>query len=403
MYFIAAPSPLLNECDARVCHKPLRLWYNHATMEPTNARLTHLPFAVVDTPLTDYALDNLVDGLALLDADDRVALWNARAAALVRLAAVELLGISSDALLARVSAQSTQPADVRVRLSAAATALDEKPVEFAIARGAHEGTTLTARFFPVRDENGTRIGTGLVLRDVTREREADAMKAQLLSTVSHELRTPLASIKGFATTLLRQDVKWDEATQRDFLRIIEEESDRLTEIIDNLLEMSQIEAGALRVKPEPMQLRALIREIVDNARMRTEAHYFITDLPANLPRVFADARRVRQVLRNLLDNAIKYTKAGAITVTCEVEDAHVLVSIADQGDGIPPALLDKIFERFYQVDGASTRRVGGSGLGLAISRGIIEAHRGKIWAENGHPRGSVFRFTLPLAPVEPTE
>jgi len=223
------------------------------------------------------------------------------------------------------------------------------------------------------------------------------MKSQLLSTVSHELRTPLASIKGFATTLLRQDVKWDDATQRDFLRIIEEESDRLTEIIDNLLEMSQIEAGALRIEKDPMQLRALIRDIVDEMRMRTEAHYFVTDLPALLPRVHADPRRIRQVLRNLLENAIKYTKAGQITITTEVERDQVLISVADQGQGIPAKYLDKIFERFFQVDGASTRRVGGSGLGLAISRGIVEAHAGKIWAENGAPNGSVFRFTLPLA------
>jgi len=371
-------------------------------MEQAEISLSQSPVAVINTYFTMRALDDLVDGLALLDTSNRVALWNPRAVRLVRLHTDELLGVSSNTLLTRIAAQTTQAPEVYAKLTAALAALNENMVELAIA-DADRVTTLTARFFPVRDADGTRIGAGLLLRDVTREREADAMKAQLLSTVSHELRTPLASIKGFATTLLRQDVKWDEATQRDFLRIIEEESDRLTEIIDNLLEMSQIEAGALRVKPEPMQLRTLIREIVNDTRMRTESHYFITDLPANLPRVLADPRRVRQVFRNLLDNAIKYTKGGAITVTCEVEDGHVLVSIADQGDGIPSALLEKIFERFYQVDGASTRRVGGSGLGLAISRGIIQAHHGKIWAENGNPRGTIFRFTLPFAPVESNE
>ncbi|MBI5305576.1 MAG: PAS domain-containing protein [Chloroflexi bacterium] len=356
----------------------------------------------MDPPLHASALEYLVDGLALFDADQRVVLWNRRAAESLRVRANELLGESIQMLIARLAAQTAAPDDTRAQLDAAFASLDGA-VELTIVRSEDATMIFTARFFPVRDATGNHLGAGLLLRDVTREREADAMKSQLLSTVSHELRTPLASIKGFATTLLRQDVKWDEATQRDFLRIIEEESDRLTEIIDNLLEMSQIEAGALRVKKEPTQLRALIRDVVDETRMRTESHYFITDLPAELPRAFADPRRVRQVLRNLLENAIKYTKGGAITITCEVEREHILISVADQGDGIPPVLLDKIFERFYQVDGASTRRVGGSGLGLAISRGIIAAHGGKIWAENTAPRGSVFRFTLPLAPIESNE
>jgi signal transduction histidine kinase len=235
------------------------------------------------------------------------------------------------------------------------------------------------------------------------------MKSQLLSTVSHELRTPLASIKGFATTLLRQDVKWDEATQRDFLRIIEEETDRLAEIIDNLLDMSQIEAGALRIAKEPVQLRQMIREVVDEMRMRTEAHYFVVDLPAELPRVLIDPRRIRQVLHNLIGNAIKYSKGGQITVACEVESdrrgepGRMVVSVADQGEGIQPQFIDKIFERFFQVDGASTRRVGGSGLGLSISRGIVEAHGGKIWVESVVGQGSTFRFTLPLASDEASE
>ncbi len=227
------------------------------------------------------------------------------------------------------------------------------------------------------------------------------MKNQLLSIVSHELRTPLAAIKGFTTTLLRDDVRWDDATQRDFLKIIEEETDRLGELIDNLLDMSQIEAGALRVEKEPLQLRTIIREAKDRAARRTEAHWFVMDLPAELPRVWADPRRVRQVLNNLLENAIKYSPSGGqITITCEVEGDHVVVGVADQGKGIPPEYLDKIFERFFQVDAASTRKTGGSGLGLSIAKGIIEAQGGKIWAESQPGPGTVFRFTLPIVKEE---
>jgi signal transduction histidine kinase len=357
------------------------------------------------TSLIESASRGSPDGLALIDVDQRVIFWNAMAASLLDLSVDTVLGQPSSVVIERVAARSTAPQETRTQLGAALAWRDPaRTIELGIGL-AGEGTAriIAARCFPLRDEIGQDSGAGITWRDITRERTADAMKSQLLSTVSHELRTPLASIKGFATTLLRQDVRWDDATQRDFLRIIEDEADRLTEIIDNLLDMSQIEAGALRIAKEPTQLRQLIREVVDEMRMRTEVHYFAVDLPAELPRVMIDPRRIRQVLTNLIGNAIKYSKKGQIAVGCEVADDHLVVSVADQGEGIPQQYLGKIFERFFQVDGASTRRVGGSGLGLAISRGIIEAHNGKIWVESVEGQGSTFRFTLPLVSDEAGE
>ncbi len=360
----------------------------------------------------DHVLARLADGLVVIDESGHVAFWNVRAEELWHWPAVEMIGRRTDEMIARVAARTADAETASALLDAALTASETGPtVEIEIlpapdqpesARGMNR-QFVAGRVFTIRDAEGTNLGTGILLRDVTRERQADAMKSQLLSTVSHELRTPLASIKGFATTLLRQDVKWDETTTRDFLRIIEEESDRLTEIIDNLLDMSQIEAGALRVDKTPTQLRTLIRDIVDEMRMRTEAHWFVVDLPAELPSVMADPRRVRQVLHNLLENAIKYSKNGQITVTCQVEGDHVVIGVADQGEGIPAEYLDQVFERFFQIDGASTRRVGGSGLGLSISRGIVQAHGGRIWIESVVGQGSTFYFTLPLAPSEAGE
>ena len=358
-----------------------------------------------DSRLGESALRSLVDGLALIDNQGQVAFWNPRAEALLVWTADEMRGLRVNELIERVAARVSAPDTVRAEFATAfLPEAAETTIDIDLLPGAnHSNRILQVHVFPLCDPNGNRLGTGILLRDVTRERESDAMKSQLLSTVSHELRTPLASIKGFATTLLRQDVKWDEATERDFLRIIDDETDRLAEIIDNLLDMSQIEAGALRISKEPTQLRQLIREAVDEMRMRTEAHYFVVDLPAELPRVLIDPRRIRQVLHNLIGNAIKYSKGGQISVACEVEGDHVVVSVSDQGDGIPAQFLDKVFERFFQIDGASTRRVGGSGLGLAISRGIVEAHGGKIWVESAVGQGSTFRFTLPLDTNEATE
>jgi two-component system sensor histidine kinase KdpD len=237
----------------------------------------------------------------------------------------------------------------------------------------------------------------MLLRDITREKELDQMKSQLLSTVSHELRTPLASIKGFATTLLRQDVEWDEGSRREFLSIISEESDRLAELISNLLDMSRIEAGTLRIEIEPIDLHPIIEETATEFQMMTRDHTIQTLLLPVLPPVMADPRRARQVLRNLVENAVKYSpNGGPITISAQVRADHLQVSVADQGIGIEPQQLDHIFDRFYQVDSASTRRVGGSGLGLSICEAIVEAHHGEIWVESQPNLGSTFHFTLPL-------
>ncbi len=368
----------------------------------------------------ESVLYSLADGLVWIDTTAHVAFWNPRAEALLHWPAVEMVGRRAEEMVERVLARVVAPDAGRAQFEQALAApekdrtieLELMPVAVmgdttnAVAPQDSPGNTprfLAARFFSVLAPDGRDMGIGILFRDITRDKQSDANKSQLLSTVSHELRTPLASIKGFATTLLRQDVKWDEATQRDFLRIIEEESDRLTEIIDNLLDMSQIEAGALRIDRAPTQLRTLIREVVDEMRMRTEAHWFVVDLPSDLPPVMADSRRIRQVLHNLLENSIKYAKDGQITVTCEVEGAQMVISVSDQGEGIAPEFQDQVFDRFFQVDGRSTRRAGGSGLGLSISRGIIQAHGGKIWVESAIGRGSTFRFTLPLAPAESGE
>ena len=371
----------------------------------TEAGLASESAIKTDPRLGDSALKSLVDGLVLVDSLGRLAFLNPRAERLLGWTTDDLLGLRLVDMIERLAKGVMDSARARADLlTAFQPEAEETTIDLQLLPApGRNARIIAAHVFPLCDEGGGRLGTGMLLRDITHEREADAMKSQLLSTVSHELRTPLASIKGFATTLLRQDVKWDDATQRDFLRIIEEETDRLAEIIDNLLDMSQIEAGALRIAKEPTQLRQLIREVVDEMRMRTEAHYFFVDLPAELPRVLIDPRRIRQVLHNLIGNAIKYSRGGQISVACEVEADHVVVGVSDQGEGIKPEHIDRNFERFFQVDGASTRRVGGSGLGLSISRGIVEAHGGKIWVESVVGQGSTFRFTLPRAPDEASE
>lgn len=346
--------------------------------------------------LAAAALQNLAEGLLLVNEAGRIALLNRRAQ--------ELLGADADAWLdapasdfyLALAERSSAGAGLALRFENHAQRAAEMP-GFEFALNVPDGKSIEAKWFPITETLPDRGAYGVLWREVTRAQALEQMQNQLLATVSHELRTPLASIKGFATTLLRQDVRWDEATQREFLRIIEEESDRLEELIDNLLDMSQVEAGALRIHPEPLRLRRVVREAVEQAQRRTEAHWFVLDLPEELPRVWADPRRIRQVLSNLLENAVKYSPdGGEISVRCEVDAENVIVSIADHGVGIPQSMRERIFDPFFQVDGSSTRQLGGSGLGLAIVKGIVEAHYGTIWVESGTMEGSVFRFTLPI-------
>ncbi len=353
------------------------------------------------TPATQFellegALRCLADGLAVVDDTQRVAYWNARAEEFFGLKATEWVGADIQEVYRALAALTENGERLYGQFVDAAAHPEKMPaVQFQLVNP--HARAVEAQWFDLQDADRRPQGYGLLFRDVTREKELDQMKNQLLSIVSHELRTPLASIKGFTTTLLRDDVQWDEATQRDFLKIIEEESDRLGELIDNLLDMSQTEAGALRIDREAVQLRNLVREAQERVSRRSDSHWFVVDLPAQLPRVWADPRRVRQVLNNLLENAIKYSpNGGQITVTCEVEGDFVLVSVADQGQGIPQEYFNRVFDRFFQVDSASTRKSGGIGLGLAIAKGIVEAHGGRIWVESAPGQGSVFRFTLPL-------
>lgn len=349
-------------------------------------------FDVTTRELAQDALTSLADGLILVDDAGHIALVNPRAWELFGIVANEWVGRGVGELYELLAKNSAAGEGLTERFERQSGQAMEMPrLEFTLR--VPKERVIEAKWFALHDTGAY----GVLWRDVTQDKEAEQIKNQLLSTVSHELRTPLASIKGFATTLLRQDVKWDDATQREFLRIIEEESNRLEELIDNLLDMSQVEAGALRIHREPVQLRRLVREAVEMAQRTTETHWFVMDLPAELPRVWADPRRLRQVLNNLLENAIKYAPGGGqITVTCEEEGDRVIVGIADQGEGIPREYLDRIFDRFFQVDGASTRKTGGSGLGLAIAKGIIEAHGGTIWAESNAGEGSMFRFSLPI-------
>jgi two-component system, OmpR family, sensor histidine kinase KdpD len=231
----------------------------------------------------------------------------------------------------------------------------------------------------------------------------DVLRAALLSSVSHDLRTPLASIKAAASSLLQEDVQWDDEERRGFARSIEREVDRLDRLVSNLLDMSRIEEGALKPEKDWYSLAELIRDVLGRLQPLLQGRTVHTHVPEDLPPVELDYVQIDQVLTNLIENAVRYTPAESpIDVSVQRDGSQVIISVADRGPGIPPGDLERIFDKFYRVlDGQHTPgRPTGSGLGLAVSKGLVEAHGGRIWAENREGGGAIFTVTLPIGAME---
>ena len=228
------------------------------------------------------------------------------------------------------------------------------------------------------------------LRDLKRQMQ---LQEDFVSTISHELRTPLGFIKGYSTSLLRKDTSWDEETQREFLTIIDEEADRLSLLIENVLESARLQSKTLPLRFQPLRLDAVLRDVI--TRIRSRHKDIDVSMQLNpVPPINADGVRIAQVFDNLFTNSLKYAPNAPIVVLLDKMSEKIVISFIDQGPGIPKESLPLLFERFYRV--RSERSVTGTGLGLYICKQIIEAHRGKIWAESTPGQGTTFFIELPI-------
>jgi two-component system, OmpR family, phosphate regulon sensor histidine kinase PhoR len=236
---------------------------------------------------------------------------------------------------------------------------------------------------------------------VSSERVVEQMKSDFVSTVSHELRTPLTSIYGFAETLMRSDVDFAEPERATFLRYIASESERLIQIVDDLLNVARLEAGTLALAVEPVAVAEAAREAAAAAEPHANGVRFAVDVvPADLV-VSADREKLTQVLANLLDNAVKYSpEGGTITLSARRRSDAVEIVVADEGLGIPRSDQQRIFTKFFRTDRGGPGP-GGTGLGLFLVRGLVAAMGGRIWVESEEGHGSRFTFDLPPADVEP--
>lgn len=368
---------------------------NHAAMAIENATL----YARSDMQLQEQTrrlealIQSMQDGLILEDLQGKVLYANRRLAEWVRLPQASLPGQPVADVMDRLLDQAQDRERVATAVAAALAGDNGQRVEFAL--DTDEGRRyLRLKLFAVTDSHSTPIGRGRIVQDITQRHELDRMKSSLISTVSHELRTPLAAIKGYASTLLADDVEWDSQSQREFLGIISLETDHLSQLVSDLLDMSRIEAGNLTVTRLACDLHELLDEAVQHAHSQPGARLRL-DLPPDLPPLFVDPQRMTAVLRNLIENAAKYSPPESpITVSARCEVDQFIITVQDEGPGIPADHSERIFSSFYRIDNGMSRQTAGAGLGLAISRGFIQAHGGKIWLEPV-AQGTCIALSLP--------
>ncbi len=226
------------------------------------------------------------------------------------------------------------------------------------------------------------------------QKHASQLQEDFINTITHELRNPLGFIKGYTTTLLRSDAKWNEKTQKEFLVIIDEETDSLQELIENLLDSARLQSGQLRMDFETVRLDALMNDVIMRSKSYHPELKIFLDVAEDLPTIQGDPRRLSQVFENLLNNAVKYAPGSDVLISIKPQEAGALISVKDNGEGIPGQYLPHLFERFFRVPGQSPT-IHGSGLGLFICKQIIQSHHGTINAESEFGHGTNFNIWLP--------
>jgi len=250
-------------------------------------------------------------------------------------------------------------------------------------------------YAPTLGDEGRLLSIVANVRDISKFREADELKSTFISIISHELRTPVALIKGYVGTLRREDAQWEPGVVRESLAVIEDEADRLAGLIDDLLDASRLQAGALSLNRSEVLLDALTRRVAERFQTQSEKHRFKVEFSPDIPVIQADEQRLTQVLSNLLSNAVKYSpEGGTVSVVGRVRPEEIVVSVSDEGPGIAPEDAPRIFDRFFRAS-TTARQAKGAGLGLFLAKAVVEAHGGRIWVDDRVERGARICFSIP--------
>ncbi len=351
------------------------------------------------TSLIEHAvLASIADGVIVNDVGGYVTWFNQAAARMLRVDPAAALGSQISALFESFSTRG------RMTIADAMDRLYADPYSYALGEGITETMievgmqVVQAHLSPVLTEMGEFLGIVTVLRDITREIEAERAKSEFVSNVSHELRTPLTAIKGYSDLLLSPAVGTLSEQQHRFLQIVQNNANRLVALINDLLDISRIESGRLELEIRPVQMESVIREVADMIQPQCDQkglRLVVAAEPGVKP-VLGDKKRLIQVVTNLASNACRYTPAGGqIKLALSFHDGAVRVDVVDTGIGIAPEDQAKVFQRFYRVNNPIVQEASGTGLGLPITKMLVEMHGGRMWVESEVGRGSTFTFILP--------
>ena len=332
-------------------------------------------------------LSSMIEGVAVISGDERIIFSNR---AFSRILGLEDVHEIEGRPLLEVARQSDLLAAIKMALGG------QEQVTSEIVVGTVRPRSFAVTAAPV--QASSHKGAVLVLHEITDLRRLERVRQDFVANVSHEFRTPLTAIQGFAETLLGGALE-EPVNRRRFVEIIREHASRLARLTGDLLKLSRIEAGQLKLEFRPVSVAQLIESCVETAQLKAVPRQLTLHVrvPEELPSARGDANTLQEVLQNLLDNALQYTPAGGnIEVSASSSNGHVVVTVADTGIGIPQVEQERIFERFYRVDAARSREAGGTGLGLSIARHIMEAHGGHLWVESAVGEGSRFHFSIPV-------
>jgi DNA-binding response OmpR family regulator/signal transduction histidine kinase len=346
---------------------------------------------------------NMRSGFILLNPAEQVAYFNPSAERLIGISRGKLIEQPIFDVRQQLISLAANPESAQIELERIWLHPEqESSTELALADAVIRW--LRVQSFPVRDDLDQLLGRVVLLDDITLEHTPSQARSETLALAAHELKTPLAIIKGCATTLLGNSMRWDAATQREMLQMIDTQSDRLHDILNTLLDVWRMDAGVQNLRLSEVHISKLLEQLLDRWRKNAPRHQFTLSTQDEDIIVQCDALRIEQSLNHLLNNAVAYSPMGSvIKIQLETNEDEICLSISDQGIGIAPEHLGRIFDRFYRISRGEERATG-SGLGLSIVRANIEAHGGKIWAESpGIGQGTTFFCTLPFTPTVETE
>ena len=342
----------------------------------------------------DALLDSAADGMLILAADKTIERCNPAFGRMFGERPAEIVGRKHDQVI-----QWAKPPQGTTLEQAEAGGWPLTPqaylyVEGDLKRKEPPSLPVGITYSPLISAERVLLNIIATVRDITRFRQADELKSTFISVISHELKTPVALIKGYVGTLRREDAIWDRAVIQDSLAVIEDEADHLTELIENLLDASRLQAGGLSIKKSDVNLAEIASRLIERFQVQTSQHKLVLDFPSDFPIILGDETRLEQVISNLLSNAIKYSPEGEIRVSGQVLPDQVIVSVSDRGPGIAAEDIPHVFDRFYRAPTA-VRQKNGTGLGLYLASQIVEAHGGKMWVDPTPEVGARICFSLP--------